>query len=105
MTSVFPAEGSRKTLMWNVVGFALASLTAVIAFYRANNGGGFYDREVYGMGPSAHRLYAAAFLAFAGFFAVAAWLRFDGGVYGLAPYALVAAFYATSFLRGAPDDE
>jgi hypothetical protein len=92
--------------MWNIVGLALACLTCAFAWYRSGAQGGFYDAEVYGMGPSAHRLYAAAFLAFAGFFAAALLLHFTtAGLYALALYALVAVFYVTSFLRGAPDHE
>jgi hypothetical protein len=92
--------------VWNVVGLALASFVALAAWRRSQGAGGFYDRETYGMGPSAHRRYAAVSAAFAGFFAVAYALRAEtAGVIALALYAVIALLYATSFLRGATADD
>jgi len=58
------------------------------------------------MTPRTHRAYALAGLAFALFFAGALALHRDAaGIAGLAAYAVLAIFYATSFLRGASDDD
>lgn len=79
---------------------------AAIAWRRSRASGGFYDAGVYAMTPRSHRAYAVAGLAFALFFAVTLALHGEGaGIAGLAAYAVVAIFYATSFLRGASDDD
>lgn len=91
--------------MWNVVGLGLAVVVAVLAWRSSRAPGGFYDREVYAMDATAHRRYALLSLAFALFFAIAYALHLaTAGIAGLALYALVAIFYATSFLRGASDE-
>jgi hypothetical protein len=77
--------------MWSLIGAILALASAAAAWLRSRRRGGFYDLETYGMSVQTHRRYAAVFAAFALYFA------------GLALYALVAVFYATSFLQGAPD--
>ncbi|MGC1380905.1 MAG: hypothetical protein WA814_07760 [Candidatus Baltobacteraceae bacterium] len=90
--------------MWSAIGTILALASAAAAWLRSRGRGGFYDLETYGMSARAHRRYAAVFLAFALYFAVAhATGRVAAGIAGLALYALVALFYATSFLQGAPD--
>ena len=90
--------------MWNVLGFALALLIAVIALFRSRARGGYYDAEVYGMVPSTHRRYAAISLAFALFFAAARAVRAEpAGLVALAIYAVIALLYLTSFLRGYAD--
>lgn len=106
MTFVFPGEGGRKTLMWNLAGLALAFLSSLLAWRKSFAAGGYYDRDLYGMEASAHRRYAAVFLAFAFFFGAAFALHASGaGLIALALYALVAVIYTTSFLRGASEDE
>lgn len=91
--------------MWCVVGLILALIVAAIAWRSSRAPGGFYDREVYAMDATAHRRYALLSLAFALYFAIAYVLhREAAGIAGLALYALVAVFYATSFLRGASDE-
>lgn len=92
--------------MWNVVGLALALLMAGIAFFRSGARGGYYDAELYGMGPSTHRRYVAVSLAFALFFAVAWTMRAEtAGLVLLSIYAVIALFYLTSFLRGYADND
>ncbi len=57
------------------------------------------------MNPVAHKRYALVSLGFALFFAAAyAFHLASEGIAALALYALIAVFYATSFLQGAPDD-
>jgi hypothetical protein len=90
--------------MWCLVGLALSVFVALAAWRRSVAPGGFYDLESYGMTPQTHRRYALGSLAFALYFLLAYVLRANtAGVAGLAAYALIAAFYATSFLRGAAD--
>jgi hypothetical protein len=91
-------------MSWSLAGAALALVVAAVAWRRSRSTGGFHDRETYGMGARAHRRYAAIGLAFAAFFVATYLARAEtAGVYGLALYALIAVFYATSFLQGAPD--
>ncbi|HEU5480745.1 MAG TPA: hypothetical protein VFU90_12955 [Candidatus Tumulicola sp.] len=92
--------------MWSLAGLALSAAIATAAWLRSRARGGYYDRDVYAMSGRAHRAYALVSLAFAAFFAVALALRREAaGVGGLALYAVIAAFYAASFLRGADDYE
>ena len=82
----------------------LALGVAAAAWQRSRSAGGFYDAQVYGMDRATHRRYGAISLGFAAFFALAYALHLYGaGIAALTLYALVAVFYATSFLRGAAD--
>jgi hypothetical protein len=91
-------------MVYDLGGVILALAVGTVAWQRSRSTGGFYDREVYGMAPAAHRRYALVSLGFATFFVVAYGLRSSAaGLAGLALYALIAVFYATSFLQGAPD--
>lgn len=91
-------------MVYELIGFVLAAAVAATAWRRSRSPGGFYDREVYAMEPGAHRRYALVSLGFAAFFLVAYELRANAaGLAGLALYAVIAVFYAASFLQGAPD--
>jgi hypothetical protein len=93
-------------MVWSLIGLGLSMVVAAAAWRRSRGRGGFYDAGVYGMTSTSHRSYALASLAFAAFFVAMLALRQDSaGVAGLALYAVIAAFYATSFLRGAGDDD
>jgi len=92
-------------MFYSAAGVVAASIVAFAAWRCSRSPGGFYDREVYGMSESAHLRYALVSLAFAVYFAIAYVLRLGAaGIAGLALYAVVAIFYAASFLRGAPDE-
>jgi hypothetical protein len=91
--------------MWSVIGLIIALVVAATAWRCSRSSGGFYDRDVYAMDAHSHRRYALVSLAFAAYFAVAYVARgATAGIAGLALYALIAVFYATSFLRGASDE-
>ncbi len=91
-------------MSWSLAGAALALVVTAVAWRRSRSTGGFHDRETYGMEARTHRRYAAIGLVFAAFFAATYLARAEtAGVYALALYALIAVFYATSFLQGAPD--
>jgi hypothetical protein len=91
--------------MWSLIGLALALGVAAAAWRRSRSPGGFYDRAIYAMDSRAHQRYGWVSLAFAAYFAAAYALGLEtAGIAGLALYALVAVFYATSFLRGASDE-
>ena len=91
-------------MIYSIAGIALALGVSAVAWRRSRSGGGFYDREVYGMEAATHRRYAIASLAFAAFFAAAYAARsVAAGIAGLALYALIAVLYAASFLPGAHD--
>jgi hypothetical protein len=91
--------------MWSLAGVAVALAVAAAAWRCSRTPGGFYDREIYGMTPSAHRRYAAVSLAFAIYFAITYARGYaTAGIAGLALYALIAVFYAASFLQGASDE-
>ncbi|MBV8066430.1 MAG: hypothetical protein JO113_00530 [Candidatus Eremiobacteraeota bacterium] len=92
-------------MIWSLIGLAVALLVAAAAWRRSRRAGGFYDAQVYGMTPAAHRGYAVVSLVAAAYFAAAYALALQtAGIAGLALYALIAVFYATSFLRGASDE-
>lgn len=92
-------------MMWSLIGLVLALLVAGTAWRASRTAGGFYDRETYALDAPAHRRYATASLLFAAYFAATYALGLHAaGIVGLALYALVAIFYATSFLRGASDE-
>jgi len=92
-------------MLYSAAGIVAECIVAVIGWRCSRSPGGFYDREVYGMTRGMHRRYAAASLAFALYFAIAYALHLDAaGIAGLALYALVAVFYAASFLQGAADE-
>jgi hypothetical protein len=91
--------------MWSLIGLGAALAVGATAWRRSRVAGGFYDREVYAMDVRTHRRYAWVSLGFALYFVVAYALALPAaGIAGLALYALVAIFYATSFLRGASDE-
>jgi hypothetical protein len=93
-------------MIWSLAGLVLAFGIAVAALYRSRARGGFYDTQVYGMTSASHRRYALVSLAFAAYFVcTVAWHLETAGIAGLALYALIAVFYATSFLRGFADDD
>jgi hypothetical protein len=93
-------------MIWSAIGAALSLAIAAIAWRRSQADGGFYEREVYAMSPAMHRRYAIVSLAFGAYFAVMLALgQSSAGIAGLTLYALVAVLYATSFLRGASDQD
>jgi hypothetical protein len=88
-----------------MIGLGVALVVAAAAWRCSRSPGGFYDRETYGMDSSAHKRYAALSLVFAAYFAATYALGLGpAGIAGLALYALIAVFYAASFLRGASDE-
>ncbi len=90
--------------VWNFIGLGVSLAIAALAWSRSRGSGGFYDAGVYAMTARTHAAYAVASLAFALFFAGAIALRWETlAVPGLALYAVVATFYAASFVRGAAD--
>jgi hypothetical protein len=92
-------------MLYSAAGVVAASIVAVVAWRCSRSPGGFYDRDVYGMSATIHRRYALVSLAFALYFTIACMLRLDtAGIAGLALYALIAVFYAASFLQGAHDE-
>lgn len=106
-----PIPAARRRIIasmtWELA-LAIASLLlAAAAFMRSRAVGGFYDADVYGMTPDAHRRYAAIALAFAlAFFAVAVWWpRSVATIWLGAAFVLFAVIYLTSFLRGATESD
>jgi hypothetical protein len=94
-------------MIWDLVLAVASLLLAGAAYTRSRRAGGFYDAEVYGMTPTAHRRYAAIALAFAlAFFAVAVWSPRSAATIWLgAAFVLFAVMYVTSFLRGATESD
>ncbi|HEY6450433.1 MAG TPA: hypothetical protein VIX60_07120 [Candidatus Cybelea sp.] len=92
-------------MIWSLAGLSAALVVGVTAFWRSRTPGGFHDRETYGMDASVHVRYAVVSLAFAAYFGATCATGLEtAGIVGLALYALIAVFYATSFLQGAPDE-
>jgi len=74
--------------------------------FRSRTAGGYYDTDVYGMTPAAHRTYAASAFAFFIAFIFTWWFRASTiAFYLFAAFVLFALFYLTSFLRGAHEDD
>jgi hypothetical protein len=93
-------------MLYRIAGFALALAITAVAWRRSRGEGGYFDREVYGMRRATHLRYAAVSLAFAIFFAITIALRLEAaGIALLALYAVIAVFYAASFLQGAADSD
>jgi len=92
---------------WELAGACASIVLAAAAFARSRGAGGFYDAEVYGMTPGAHRRYALIASAFAiAFFAVGAWWPRSGATIWLfTAFVLFAVFYLTSYLRGAYEND
>ena len=91
-------------MLYNAVGGALALGIAALAWSRSRRRGGFYDAHVYGMHARVHRTYAVVSLIFGLLFAALATMHQEtAGVATLGVFALVAVFYASSFLQGARD--
>lgn len=93
-------------MLYCIAGLVLSLLVAAVAWRRSRSAGGYYDREVYAMRRATHLRYGAVSLAFAAFFAVSVALRLEtAGIVALALYAVIAVFYAASFLQGASDSD
>jgi hypothetical protein len=91
-------------MAYTIGGLILALGITIAAAVRSRSAGGFYAEQWYGMSPAVHLRYAAVSLAFAAFFGASyAYGQTTAGIAGLALYALIAVFYLSSFLRGAPD--
>ena len=91
-------------MLYNVVGGALALGIAALAWSRSRRCGGYYDAHVYGMHPGVHRAYAIVSLIFGLIFAALATIHQEtAGIAALGAFAVVAVFYAASFLQGARD--
>ena len=92
--------------MWSLAGLVAALCMALFALLRSRRAGGYYDAQVYEMTARTHRAYAIAALAFVAFFGATFALRAESvAVMGMAVFAVAAAFYGASFLRGASEDE
>jgi hypothetical protein len=91
---------------WSIAGIILSLLLAVFAFSRSRAPGGFYDAQVYGMTPPAHRRAAMVAACFALAF-VATWvLRATGpALWIFALFVVGSVLYLTSFLRGFTEDD
>ena len=93
-------------MIYDLVGLVLALAITTAAWRQSRASGGFFDREIYAMEPAVHRRYALVSLGFIAYFSVVYGLRWNtAGLIGLALYALIAVFYAASFLQGAPDQD
>ena len=94
-------------MTWPIAGALASLLLAAVAYQRSRAPGGFYDRDVYGMTPVAHRRYAVLGAAFAlAYLSLAGWAPQSAATIWLsAAFVLVAVFYLTSFLRGASGDD
>jgi hypothetical protein len=100
------AQRIMESMRADVIGSLVALLLAAAAYLRVRGGGGFYDRDVYGMTAKTHRVYAGISLAFAAAFAAAAaWFADTATIWLYAAFVLLAVFYLTSYLRGAHEDD
>ena len=92
-------------MIYSAAGALLAAAIALLAWRRSLGAPGYYDGMVYGMDARSHRRYCAISIAFAVCFTLMCVLHWTAaGIVALTAYAIVAVFYAASFLRGASDD-
>ncbi len=102
--------------MWVWSGFVLSLGLALVAWARSlASSRTYYEGEVYGMGPTAHRKYGLGFAAAAAFFlAELAWpgafTALPGGaatptLIVLSAVVLMGIFYLAGFLRGASGED
>jgi hypothetical protein len=91
--------------MWVVSGLVLSIVLALVAWTRSKAGSGtYYESQVYGMGPAAHRGYGLAFAALAAVLMLALmWPAM--ALPALAVFAVVAILYGATFLRGASGED
>jgi hypothetical protein len=67
--------------------------------------GGYYETEVYALSAVSHRRFATASIVFAAAFALLEAIPIFPVFPVLAAYVLLAILYATSFARGAQEEE
>ncbi len=99
--------------MWVWAGFVLSLGLAALAWWRSGAGAQtYYEGEVYGMDPAAHRRYALAFAAAAaGCLLELAWPSPLGTPWAWVPTGLLAAtgllgiLYLATFVRGASGED
>jgi hypothetical protein len=91
--------------MWVVSGLVLSIVLALVAWARSKAASGtYYESQVYGMGPAAHRGYCLAFAGLAvALLGALMWPAIALPV--LAVFAVVAILYGATFLRGASGEE
>lgn len=101
-----PRLSKRRNVTWSVLGLVASGSLAIFALLRSRTPGGYYDADVYGMTPAAHRTYAAiAGVFFVAFIFTCLSRAGTIGTYIFAAFVLFALFYLTSFLRGAHEDD
>ncbi len=88
-----------------IIGLVLALAGAGLGLAKSRSAGGYYESDVYAMTAISHRRFATASLLFAGAFALL-------GAFPLVPifpvfaaYVVLAILYATSFARGAQEED
>lgn len=89
-----------------IVGLLLALAGAAFGLARSRCGpGGYYESDVYALTAVSHRRFATASLGFAGAFALLGAFPLIPVFPVLAAYVLLAILYATSFARGAQEED
>jgi len=88
-----------------IIGLVLALGGAALGLARSRAVGGYYESDVYGMTAVSHRRFATASLLFAGAFALLGAFPIVPVFPVLAGYVLLAILYATSFARGAQEED
>ncbi len=86
---------------WSIAGLATCLAVGIFAWWRSRRPAGYYDGDVYGLTPAAHRRYGTLELLLGLLFAGTIVARADWlAVWLLAAAVLIGVFYLTSFLRG-----
>jgi len=88
-----------------IFGLILALGGAALGLARSRVTGGYYESGLYAMTAASHRRFATLSLLFAGAFALLGAFPVLPLFPVLAAYVLLAILYATSFARGAQEED
>jgi hypothetical protein len=95
-----------EPMIYAAIGMAGSGALATFSYLRSRRSGTSYYADAYGMTPATHRNYAVASAGFFALFLALALARQSLlAAVALAPFALLALLYATSFLRGFSDQD
>ena len=93
-------------MAWSIVGLCVSFAVMIVAWWRMRVPATYYDGQVYGMTPKAHRSYLLVELSLCAIFALTMILHADWiALWFLAAAAIADILYLSSFIRGATEEE
>jgi len=93
-------------MAWSIIGLSTSLLVMLLAWWRSRVPPAYYDGQVYGMTPQAHRRYLYVELLLCAIFAATIAFRADTvALWFLAAAVITHIMYLSSFLRGATEED